>query len=54
MRHPIVPHFFALSRGRKALGVIGIAIFLLTITPTPFHDNSMLSLLQIEKLRAAQ
>ena len=54
MRHPTVPNFFALSRARKVLGVIGIAIFLLTFTPTPFHDNSLLSLLHIEGRRTAQ
>jgi hypothetical protein len=31
-----------LSRSRLLLGIIGIAIFLLTFTPTPFYDNSLI------------
>jgi membrane-associated protease RseP (regulator of RpoE activity) len=53
MRHPNVPNFFALSRRRKALGVVGIAIFLLAFTPTPFYDNSLLQLLALDHPRAS-
>jgi membrane-associated protease RseP (regulator of RpoE activity) len=44
MRHPRVPLEPRLSRGRLLLGIVGIAIFLLTFTPTPFYDNSLLDL----------
>ena len=46
MRHPRVPIHPRLSRGRLLLGVIGIAIFLLTFTPTPFYDNSLIDFLR--------
>jgi membrane-associated protease RseP (regulator of RpoE activity) len=46
MRHPKVPAMFALSRSRKILGALGIAILLLTFTPTPFYDNSLLQILR--------
>jgi membrane-associated protease RseP (regulator of RpoE activity) len=42
MRHPKVPVEFALSPVRVVLGVSALAIFLLTFTPTPFYDNSLL------------
>jgi membrane-associated protease RseP (regulator of RpoE activity) len=45
MRHPRVPLEPLLSRGRLLLGIIGIAIFLLTFTPTPFYDNSLLDII---------
>ena len=50
MRHPRVPLAPGLDRGRLILGAIGIAIFLLTFTPTPFYDNSLLYF--IHKLRS--
>jgi membrane-associated protease RseP (regulator of RpoE activity) len=43
MRHPRVPIEPGLSRSRLALGIIGIVIFLLTFTPTPFYGNSLMS-----------
>ena len=43
MRHPRVSIDPGLSRGRLALGIVGIAIFLLTFTPTPFYDNSLIN-----------
>ncbi len=43
MRHPRVPIMPRLSRGRLALGIVGMAIFLLTFTPTPFYDNSLIN-----------
>ncbi len=43
MRHPRVPIAPKLSRGRLVLGIVGIAIFLLTFTPTPFYDNSLIN-----------
>ena len=48
MRHPQVPAESSLSRGRLALGVIGIVIFLLTFTPTPFGDNSLMHFLNVD------
>ena len=42
MRHPRVPIVPKLSRDRLALGIVGIAVFLLTFTPTPFYDSSLL------------
>jgi hypothetical protein len=52
MRHPKVPVETSLSRGRLVMGVIGIAIFLLTFTPTPFLDNSLMHLLNIDPFSA--
>jgi membrane-associated protease RseP (regulator of RpoE activity) len=46
MRHPRVPAETKLSSGRLALGIVGLAIFLLTFTPTPFEGNSLLQLLR--------
>lgn len=46
MRHPRVPAEEKLSRGRIALAVIGLAVFLLTFTPTPFYDSSLLHFLR--------
>jgi membrane-associated protease RseP (regulator of RpoE activity) len=42
MRHPKVPLHTQLSAGRALLGVAGCILFLLTFTPTPFHNNSLL------------
>ncbi|MGC1463552.1 MAG: site-2 protease family protein [Terracidiphilus sp.] len=42
MRHPTVSRQTTLSRGRLVLGVIGIVLFLLTFTPTPFYGNSLM------------
>ena len=43
MRHPAVPAYPDLSRGRRILGWIGLAIFVLTFTPTPFYGNSLMA-----------
>jgi membrane-associated protease RseP (regulator of RpoE activity) len=45
MRHPQVPIDTPLGRGRVLLGVAGLIIFVLTFTPTPFYDNSLLDLI---------
>jgi len=45
MRHPNVQVKPGLSRGRLVLGVLGMVIFLLTFTPTPFYDNSLMHFL---------
>jgi len=31
------------------MGVVGIVIFLLTFTPTPFYDNSLMHLMNIDR-----
>jgi membrane-associated protease RseP (regulator of RpoE activity) len=46
LRHPRVSLERKLTRGRIVLGILGLAIFLLTFTPTPLHDNSLLQLLR--------
>jgi membrane-associated protease RseP (regulator of RpoE activity) len=46
MRHPKVPIQTQLSATRALLGMLGVFVFLLTFTPTPFHDNSLLDLLR--------
>jgi membrane-associated protease RseP (regulator of RpoE activity) len=45
MRHPRVPMETHLGRGRVMLGLLGLAIFVLTFTPTPFSGASLLSIL---------
>ena len=52
MRHPKVSVAPDLSRGRLALAVIGLLIFLLTFTATPFHNNSLMYLLHIDPFRS--
>jgi membrane-associated protease RseP (regulator of RpoE activity) len=53
MRHPKVPQQGGLHRARVILGILGIAIFLLTFTPTPFYDNSLLQVLHIDLFSTA-
>jgi membrane-associated protease RseP (regulator of RpoE activity) len=53
MRHPKVPVAPDLSRGRLALAVIGLLIFLLTFTPTPFLNNSLMHFFHIDPFRNA-
>ena len=53
MRHPRVPLHTGLSRGRVILGIVGIAIFLLTFTPTPFYDSSLMHFLHADPFSAA-
>jgi hypothetical protein len=52
MRHPKVSVAPALSRGRLALAIVGLFIFLLTFTATPFHNNSLMYLLHIDPFRS--
>jgi membrane-associated protease RseP (regulator of RpoE activity) len=54
LRHPKVPLDRHLSLGRAALGIVGIAIFLLTFTPTPFYDNSLLHFLNMDSFSVAR
>lgn len=53
MRHPRIPVETTLSGGRQWLGIVGMAIFLLTFTPTPFGDSSLMQLLQMDPFSAA-
>ena len=53
MRHPRVEVVPGLSRSRLVLGVIGLLLFLLTFTPTPFHDSSLMHFFHIGPFRAA-
>jgi membrane-associated protease RseP (regulator of RpoE activity) len=48
MRHPNVPLQPGLKRGRVFLGMIGLAMLLLTFTPTPFYDSSLMHLFQFD------
>jgi Peptidase family M50 len=52
MRHPKVSAAPNLSRGRLALAWVGLAIFLLTFTPTPFYDNSLMHFFHIDPFRS--
>jgi hypothetical protein len=54
MRHPKVNVEPELSRGRVALALIGLAIFLLTFSPTPFYNSSLMHFFHIDSLRTAQ
>ena len=52
LRHPKVPIDSGLSPSRAILGVFGLILFVLTFTPTPFYDNSLLQLLNIDPFTA--
>src|SRR5580658_849274 len=51
MRHPRVSVAPDLSSGRLALAIVGLAIFLLTFTPTPFYDNSLMHFFRFDPFR---
>ena len=53
MRHPKVAVEPELSSGRIALAIIALTIFLLTFTPTPFYDNSLMHFFNIDPFRSA-
>jgi membrane-associated protease RseP (regulator of RpoE activity) len=53
MRHPKVPLDNGLAEGRLTLGIIGLIIFLVTFTPTPFHDNSLMYFLHMDPFSRA-
>lgn len=53
MRHPKVPLHGGLHRGRIILGILGALIFLLTFTPTPFADNSLMHFFHIHLFNTA-
>jgi membrane-associated protease RseP (regulator of RpoE activity) len=47
MRHPKVPFQGGLDTRRVILGIIAVLIFLLTFNLTPFYDNSLLQILNV-------
>lgn len=53
MRHPRIPVETTLTRSRILLGIAGIVIFLLTFTPTPFYDSSLMHLLHQDPFSVA-
>ena len=53
MRHPKVAVVPELSRGRLALAIIGLVILMLTFTPTPFYDNSLMHFFHIDPFRSS-
>ena len=53
MRHPRVPQEPELNRGRLILGVVGIVIFVLTFTPTPFYENSLMHFFHMDPFNIA-
>lgn len=53
MRHPNVPPEPTLKKGRLILGVVGIVLFLLTFTATPFYDSSLMHFFHLEPFEAA-
>jgi membrane-associated protease RseP (regulator of RpoE activity) len=53
MRHPKVPAEPLLGRGRVILGVAAMLIFLLTFTPVPFEDNSLMHFFHFDPFRTA-
>jgi membrane-associated protease RseP (regulator of RpoE activity) len=54
MQHPNVPTEPQLNRGRLILGILGMVIFLLTFTLTPFYDASLMHFLHPDPFRTAQ
>lgn len=54
MRHPQVPVQPQLKRGRVALAVLGFLVFLMTFTPTPFYDNSLMHFLHPDPFRISE
>lgn len=48
MRHPKVPIEPDIRAGRTLLGILGLLIFLLTFTPTPFANDSLMHFLHAD------
>jgi len=48
MRHPRVPEQTKLTGGRLVLGIVGLIIFVLSFTPMPFYDNSLMHFLHVD------
>jgi membrane-associated protease RseP (regulator of RpoE activity) len=54
MRHPKVPVEEPLSRSRVLLGIVGLIILILTFTPVPFYDASLMHLMRIDPFKVTQ
>jgi hypothetical protein len=54
MRHPRVAPDPAPTRGRMLLGAVGLVIFLMTFTATPFSDNSLMHFFHFEPFKWAR
>jgi hypothetical protein len=54
MRHPKVPADPPLRDGRLLLAAIAMIILLMTITPTPFFDSSIMHFLNLNSVQPAQ
>jgi len=48
MRHPRVPAETELSSGRRLLGLVGLVVFVLSFTPYPFDNNSLMHFLPMD------
>jgi hypothetical protein len=53
MRHPTIALDAAPTRGRMVLGAIGLIIFVLTFTTSPFYDTSLMHFFNIDPFRTA-
>jgi membrane-associated protease RseP (regulator of RpoE activity) len=53
MRHPKVPVEPRLEDGRLILGAIGLIVFLLTFTLTPFYDSSLMHFFHFDPFRTS-
>jgi membrane-associated protease RseP (regulator of RpoE activity) len=54
LRHPKVTAEEPLSKSRVLLGVVGLIILLLTFTPVPFYDASLMHLMGIDPFKVTQ
>jgi hypothetical protein len=52
MRHPMVPEWPGVNRGRQILGVCALLMLILTLTPAPFAHSSLIDV--IRDLRAGK
>src|SRR5213078_2540006 len=46
MRHPSVPSFPTLSRGRRRLAILGLVMLILTFAPSPISHGSLFEVLR--------
>ena len=53
MRHPKVPLEPQLDRGRVLLAVIALSILVLTFTPMPFYQNSLMNFFHLDPFNTA-
>ncbi|MBA3914839.1 MAG: site-2 protease family protein [Acidobacteriales bacterium] len=45
MRHPVVAEYPGISRGRRWLALVALLMLIVTLTPAPFSEGSLLSIL---------